>query len=390
MVRRDPALSQHFLRSPALVAELVRLAHLTSADEVYDIGAGSGVITSALAKRCRSVVAVEVDPLMAAKLRENTKQLRNVRILQQDATTLKLPRSPYKVFANIPFSLSSQIVRKLFDAQNPPQVAFLIVQAQFARKLLPDNKGYTNQLGVELGAEFVVRVRRQLRPTDFYPHPNVPTVLLEIKRRPTPLLPAEQLRQFRSFVQACFTNPRHLWTAPLHAVGLPAIAAPSQLTFDDWLRLFAYMQDNPVAEGMELLPAADSLFNKAVDPVAQNEINAPHTRFLLQRMEQIVRRHRLAGLTAPQLGVNRQVITITDGHAKSVTVINPKLLQRSSRMATDIHVNCAQCGKSVAGYPQDVTVLGMATNGTPLRLQLRGLQAAIIVHFMEHIGCIKK
>ena len=230
--------SQHFLRSPRLVKELVGHASITKNDLVYDIGAGSGVISSVLAQRCRQVVAVEAEPRTVMKLRSNMKEFTNVKIYQGDFLSMPLPGVSYKIFANIPFHLSSPIVRRITEAKVPPRATYLIVQKQFANKLLPDSDRFTGQLGMLIGPWFAVRIRKRLQRTDFWPHPNVDTVLLEVIPRPTPLVPLDQRKAYTAFTVECFSDPKKFARMPLDVVGLPADIKPSQMKLNQWVALF--------------------------------------------------------------------------------------------------------------------------------------------------------
>lgn len=151
---------------------------------MVEIGAGSGVITSALSKRVRKVIAVEPDAATAAKLRENLAKrgCDNVEVLEMDFMDYQLPDEPYKVFSNPPFHLSSAIVHKLIEAKNPPEAFYLILQKQFALKLLNTDRHYTSQLGLQLISKYQTKIRLPLKPTDFTPPPAVPTVLFEAKK----------------------------------------------------------------------------------------------------------------------------------------------------------------------------------------------------------------
>ena len=181
---RDPHLSQHFLRSPRLALMLIGHSNLKKRDLVVEIGAGSGVITSALSHRVRQVIAIEPDPTTAAKLRENLAKyhLENVTVVEQDFMDFQLPDEPYKVFSNPPFHLSSAIVHKLIESSNPPESFYLILQKQFALKLLNTDRHYTSQLGQELIKKYQTKIKYPLKPTDFTPPPAVPTVLFEAKK----------------------------------------------------------------------------------------------------------------------------------------------------------------------------------------------------------------
>ena len=111
MSSRNHLLSQHFLKSPRLALKLSGHSNLKKRDLVLDIGAGSGVITIALAKRVREVWAIEPDHQTAEQLRHNLQKyhIENVRIIEQDFLQIDLPTKPYKVFANPPFHLSAEI-----------------------------------------------------------------------------------------------------------------------------------------------------------------------------------------------------------------------------------------------------------------------------------------
>ena len=180
---RKYQLSQHFLRNPKIAGFLIGHSNIKKRNLVIDIGAGSGVITSVLAKRCHTVIAVEPDHETAELLRKNVAKFENVQIIEQDFLTMELPQTPYKIFANPPFHLSSKILHKLDEAPNPPDAIYLILQKQFALKLLNNDRHYTSQLGKQLFVHYEPRIRLPLKPQYFTPPPAVPTVLLELKRR---------------------------------------------------------------------------------------------------------------------------------------------------------------------------------------------------------------
>lgn len=230
--------SQHFLKSPRLVQELVGHSNLKKTDLVYDIGAGSGVISSVLSRRVARVVAVEIEPEAIKKLRTNMQGLANVEIIDADFLAMELPEEPYKVFANIPFHLSSKIIRKLTESPNLPQSIYLIVQRQFARKIVFSDNHFTGQIGALIGPQFTAKIRRPLRRTDFTPQPNVDTVLLELKKRDVPLVLHQHMPKYRKFVSNCFSTPKIFLPAVAKSQTTPKDKKPSELTLDQWVNLF--------------------------------------------------------------------------------------------------------------------------------------------------------
>ena len=235
---RDHTYAQHFLRSPRMVAELIGHSNLRKNDIVYDLGAGSGVIASKLARRVKYVFAVEIEAAALKKLQYNLQSFENVEILTQNMLTLA-PRQPYKIFANIPFSLSADTVRHFAFDVAAPQSMYLIVQKQFAQKLVPGSDRFTSQLGAEIGPWFAVRIRRPLRRSDFTPPPNVDTVLLEIKRQQHPLLPSSEVDDWRVFIAQSFRSQPYFAALPRERASISSELRPSQLTPEQWLALYA-------------------------------------------------------------------------------------------------------------------------------------------------------
>ena len=224
---------QHFLRGQARIAELVGHSNIRPKDTVLDIGAGSGAITAVLARRAGNVLAYEPAPQVAKKLAENMQGYTNVQVLTQDFLRSDLPTVPYKVFSNIPFHLSSQIVRKLVTTDHPPKSVYLIVQKQFANKMVMGGDHFHGALGSSIAPWWVARVRRPLRRSDFTPPPAVDTVLLELKPQSEPLLPHQHMQDFTQFVEQAYAQPvfyaKHK---------LPKAKKPSQLTVEEWVRAF--------------------------------------------------------------------------------------------------------------------------------------------------------
>lgn len=181
MPSRKYQLEQHFLRSPRLALMLIGHSNIKKRDTVLEIGAGSGVITSALSKRCHKVIALEPDHETAEKLRKNLRTAENVEIIERSFADFDLKTLPegYKVFSNPPFSHSSEIVHAFLESDNPPASFYLILQKQFALKLLNTDRHYTSKLGLALARKYATRIRYPLRPHDFTPPPAVPTVLFE-------------------------------------------------------------------------------------------------------------------------------------------------------------------------------------------------------------------
>lgn len=230
--------SQVFLRSPRLVAELVGHSNIRKNDTVYDIGAGSGIISSVLARRCKHVYAIEPEKNAYEKLCKNTQDQHNITPLYKDFLSMDLPKEKYKIFANIPFHLSSKIIHKITTTKHCPTSTYLIVQKQFAQKLIPSDHRFTAQIGSVIAPWFTVRIRRPLKRSDYTPRPNVDTCLIEIKPRETPLLERSQQYAFTDFVGKCYADPKVFAETDKKQAGISPERKPSEVTPEQWVRLY--------------------------------------------------------------------------------------------------------------------------------------------------------
>ena len=191
-------LDQHFLKSPRLALLLIGHSNIRKNDTVLEIGAGSGVITFGLSRRCKKVIAIEPDPETAEKLRANLAkyEISNVEVVEDSFSNVDLPTEPYKIFSNPPFRISSEIFYRILGVENRegeiveastpenlPKSIYLIMQKNLALKLIPTERHYTSQLGKILQKYYDVKIKYPLKRTDFTPPPAVETVLLECRLR---------------------------------------------------------------------------------------------------------------------------------------------------------------------------------------------------------------
>ena len=229
---------QHFLRSPDLVAELIGHSNINKNDLVYDLGAGSGVISASLAKRCAKVVAVELEPVALSKLRDNTADFSNIRIVPADLMTISFGRDQFKIFANPPFSLISELLNRLMLLDNPPVAIYLIVQKQFARKVVPSDHNFTSALGIALASSYSARIRKPLERTDFTPPPAVDTVLLELILLDKPILEKRYRSDYQRFIIKAFADYKFFLDLPRHDVGISSERKASEINPQKWVELY--------------------------------------------------------------------------------------------------------------------------------------------------------
>lgn len=260
--------AQHFLRDSCLVASLLDRSTIGSDDVVYEIGPGKGIITEQLALRCKQVVAIEKDPRLATQLLQQFADRPQVTIHEGDFLSYRLPRRPYKVFANIPFNITKAIVTQLTTTEYPPEDAYLVMQKEAALMFLgkPHESLYTVLLKPWFEGEIVHHFRRR----DFVPEPRVDVVLLRLRKRGPPLMSRADRQCFRDFVVYAFTAWRPTIGDILKGIftwrqlkylnreaGIDLSATPTMISFEQWLTMFAYFKDVGNEQAMQAIAGSE-------------------------------------------------------------------------------------------------------------------------------------
>lgn len=244
--------SQNFLRSNELVKNLINKSSISPSDTVYEIGAGEGIITKQLLEKAGKVVAFELDNDLFNKLVQKLQDKKSLELKLEDFLSSNLPNYPYKVFSNIPFNITSTIIKKLTMEKNSPEDAYLIVQKEAAMKFVGKPLDTKNgQIAVILNPWFGFSVIYNFEPGDFFPRPNVDIVLLEIKKRSEPLVDNNNKDRYKDFVTYTFNQFAPNITEGLSRalgkqivinlakkIGFSPSSKPSELNFEDWVNLF--------------------------------------------------------------------------------------------------------------------------------------------------------
>jgi 23S rRNA (adenine-N6)-dimethyltransferase len=246
---RRRVLSQNFLVDRRAIGGLVEGSGVSDGDLVLDIGAGNGLISEALARRGARVVAIERDPALARRLRARFGAGSPVTVVETDVLAAPLPGEPFRVVANIPFGITTKILRRLLENGGGLTRADLIVQAEVARKRGTRGRGTLLNASWEPWFEFGTGAR--IPAAAFRPRPRVDAAILIVVRRDPPLLDPGLRRDYTGFVTAAFegarptvasalarTLPRSRFAQLAAELGFGATALPSQLDVTHWVALF--------------------------------------------------------------------------------------------------------------------------------------------------------
>ena len=244
---RRRVLSQNFLVDRRAIDALVDGSGVGPGDLVLDIGAGNGLISTALVRRGARVQAIERDPSLAERLRAKFATWPSVTVVETDVLAMPLPAEPFCVVANIPFGITTKILRRLLDAGLAR--ADMIVQAEVARKRGTGGRGTLLNAGWEPWFEF--RTGARIPAAAFRPRPQVDAAVLIVTRRNPPLVDPASRRDYVGFVTAAFEGarptvasalaraiPRTRFAGLARELGFGADALPSQLDVHHWAGLF--------------------------------------------------------------------------------------------------------------------------------------------------------
>jgi 16S rRNA (adenine1518-N6/adenine1519-N6)-dimethyltransferase len=246
------SLGQNFLQDPNTLEKIAASADLMPEDAVLEIGPGTGALTAALAGLVRRVVAVELDGRMEPILRQRFANNPNVEfvfndILETDVTALMGP-GPYVVVANVPYYITSAILRHLLEAQNRPQRIVMTVQLEVAERLAAKPNDMS-LLAVSTQFYGKPRIVQRLSSSVFWPRPDVDSAVVRLDLYETPPVDVPDEATFFKIVRAGFSQkrkqiknaladalalPMPQTVAFLEAAGIDPRRRAETLTLDEW------------------------------------------------------------------------------------------------------------------------------------------------------------
>ncbi|HEY3343718.1 MAG TPA: 16S rRNA (adenine(1518)-N(6)/adenine(1519)-N(6))-dimethyltransferase RsmA [Anaerolineaceae bacterium] len=227
-------LGQNFLVDPAALERVVAAAEIHPDDSVLEIGAGLGGLTLHLAAAASRVVAVEIDRQLLPILTANLSGQANVEIQPGDMLELDpailMGSDGYVVVANIPYYITSALIRHLLEARVKPARVTLTVQKEVAQRITAE-PGEMSLLALSVQVYGNTWIAARIPAGAFYPAPNVDSAVVRVDLYPEPVIPAQQLPAFFKLIKAGFSQKRKTLRNAL-AAGLhfPAEQALTLLT----------------------------------------------------------------------------------------------------------------------------------------------------------------
>ncbi len=238
--------SQNFLTNRRLIEKIVSLSTITKCDTVLEIGTGKGHLTGVLSQKCNFLFSIEIDEVLYHKSMIKLKKYNNIKLINEDFLNYSLPRKiSYKVFANIPFSITTQLIDKLTKAPNPPDEMWLIVEKGAAKRFMGIKKETIKSLLLKPNWE--IDIIFHFRRDDFHPKPSKDSVLLHFYRKHIPDIAESEFGAYKKFIEQSFKygffKKKSLLTKKqiatvLKLAELPSISKDGVILYIQWLCLF--------------------------------------------------------------------------------------------------------------------------------------------------------
>ena len=246
---------QHFLNDRAALEAIADAASATRSDVVIEIGPGRGALTELLLARAGRVIVIEIDRQLAARLRERYAGNQRITVVEADVlgvTFTDVVNEPFIVVGNVPYYITTPIIFHTLQPPLPRRCVFL-VQREVAERIVATagSRDY-GALSVNVQAVARAEIVRSVPPGAFSPPPKVDSAVIRLTPLEKPLIPLEEIEEFRAFVLAIFGMRRKQMANVLRSV--------SRISLD---------RANEILEG------------DGIDPTARPETLSPQQLFAL-------------------------------------------------------------------------------------------------------------
>ncbi len=251
------SLGQNFMIDESALNAMVDSAGLDAAATVLEVGPGLGTLTARLADAAGRVVALELDDRALPHLRATFAGQPHVEIvhgdiLEADLAGIMAPNAQdYRVVANLPYYITSAVIRHLLESDTPPARMVITVQKEVAERITAA-PGDMSLLAVSVQVYGSPSIVRKLKPGSFYPRPSIDSAILRVDPFETPRITSDERKTFFRVARAGFHMPRkqikNCLSAGLHVpsaeavgwletVGIDPRRRAETLAVDEWLAL---------------------------------------------------------------------------------------------------------------------------------------------------------
>ncbi len=210
-LRADKKLGQNFLQDPIALENIAKAAEIQPTDTVLEIGPGLGSLTRYLAVSAKQVIAVELDERLLPPLKAVITPYPNVLLIHGDILELSpsdlITEKDYLVVANIPYNITSALIRHLLESHPKPRRLVLTIQEEVAQRICAE-PGEMSLLALSVQVYGKPRIAARIPAEAFYPIPQVDSAVLCVEIYPSPRIPPDLLDKFFKLIKAGFSQKR--------------------------------------------------------------------------------------------------------------------------------------------------------------------------------------
>ncbi len=204
------SLGQNFLIDKNIVKKILQLASLSKEDVVVEVGPGKGVLTEQLLEKAKRVVAIEKDDILFRELQE--KFLGNEKILLVHADVLdvdiaKVVKAPFKLVANLPYSVSTKIIQQFLSLYKKPLLLVCMVQKEVGEKLAA-KVPHATILSNIIRNFGIMRLAHKVSPNCFRPRPKVDSIVFTLKPRKNEIVPYKDVKIIKTCANRVFSKKK--------------------------------------------------------------------------------------------------------------------------------------------------------------------------------------
>lgn len=241
-IKPSKKLGQNFLIDKSVLKQIINVADLSLKDTVLEIGPGLGILTIELAKRARKVIAIEKDKKMCEILKEILGDYRNVEIINQDALKYELRITNYKLIANLPYYITSPVIRKFLEVRHKPKSIIIMVQKEVAQRICA-KQPKMNLLAVSVQFYANPKIISYVSKKSFWPQPKVDSAIIKIEALKSPT--SIDTKKFFQLVKTGFSSKRKMLKnnlkldeSILKKIDINPKTRAENLSVNNWLKLY--------------------------------------------------------------------------------------------------------------------------------------------------------
>ena len=266
-VHAKKKIGQHFLTNEAVPGIIIEAADLSSKDTVLEIGPGLGVLTDKMATIVGDLYAIEIDRVLANKLKQKYSNRDNVHIINADILQIDLSQIltaeiDYKVVANLPYYITSPILNYFVHGKFKPVSMVIMLQKEVGDSIVAGD-GNLSVLSISMRIYTIPKLIAYIPPQSFYPEPKVHSAIIRLDFLSRPSIEVDNIENFLHFVNRGFASPRKYISNSLAAglkietneaaqllekADIETIKRAENLTLEQWRNLYELYLKSTLSE----------------------------------------------------------------------------------------------------------------------------------------------